>query len=137
MKNDECRIKGCHNASAKNRTICHKCRSRKYKKDHPWRYYYNSHKQSAKRRHIPWRINFKEFKSIWRRSGHWEDKLAGEGWSMNRIDVNKGYTKNNIEIIPVTLNVQVFWEHDRWAIDFRWRERWSARNNQPIEDCPF
>lgn len=137
MPNVECRIKSCNNASAKNRTICHKCRSRRYKEKHPFRYYYNAHRQAAKRRHIPWRLSFPEFKRIWKASGHWEDKLAGEEWSMHRKDVNIGYRKGNVAIIPILLNINIFWEHDRWQIDFRWRKRWSSRNNKPIEDCPF
>lgn len=134
---DECRVPTCNNPSARHRTLCHKCRSRKYKRNNPWRYYYNSHKQSARRRKIPWKLTFKQFRKIWRDSGKFEAKVNGEGWSMHRVDVNKGYEVENVEIIPVQLNVEIFWTHDRYQINFKWRERWSQRNNQPIDDCPF
>lgn len=133
----KCRISECSNTAPKGRTICHKCRSRQYKENKPFRYFYNAHKQKARQRCIPWSLTFGEFKQLWEQSGKWEAKLRGEDWSMNRIDVNRGYEIGNIEIIPIILNVQVWFEKDRWRVDFRWRERWSKRNNKPIDECPF
>jgi hypothetical protein len=137
MPRKECRVDDCNNVRPKGRTICHKCRSRQYKEDHPFRYFYNSHKHNAQDRHLKWTITFAQFRQLWLDSGHWKDKLNGEPWSINRININRGYHIDNVEITPVVLNVQLFWEEQRWEVDFRWREAWSKRNNKPIDDCPF
>ena len=137
------KCKDCANKeAAKGRTICYACRSRRYKLKNPFRYFYNSHRQNAKKRCIPWQLTFEEFKHLWLQSGKWNQKryrtsLSDVTYSIHRKNVNEGYHINNVEIIPVTLNVETWWKHDRWQVDFRWRKRWSIRNSKPIEDCPF
>lgn len=133
---------GCGNPPAKNRRECHKCRSRLFKKRNPFRYFYNLHRQKAKQRCIPWKLSFNEFKKIWIESGKWNEKkvsteLTSDGWTMDRKNINKGYEKGNIRIVKIAFNVKVFWEEQRWQVDFRWRKIWSERNNKPIKDCPF
>lgn len=133
---------GCGSAAAKGRRECHKCRSRLFKQRNPYRYFYNLHKQKAKQRCIPWKLSFKEFKRIWQESGVWDEKrfkteITTDTWSMDRKNVNKGYEPNNVRIVKLSVNVEVWWEEQRWKIDFRWRKMWSERNNEPPENCPF
>lgn len=119
------------------RKRCAKCRSRKYKKDHPFAYFFNVHRNNARSRNIKWDLTLEEFREIWEDSGKWEAKLRGENWEMDRKNVNKGYEKGNIKIIEKWLNVYLWYERDRYMIDFRWRERWSEMHNKPIEEAPF
>lgn len=142
LSQQECQSSGCSNRTAKYRRLCPTCRSRKYKREHPFRYFYNSHRQSAKARCIPWNLSFEEFKKIWKQSGHWDEKrfstqMSSQSWSMQRKNVNKGYEYGNVKIIRVILNVQLWHDEEKWHVDFRWREMWSKRNSKPIEDCPF
>lgn len=137
-----CKTKYCTNRPRKYRKYCPTCRSRQYKLNHPFRYFYNVHKQSAKKRNIPWELTFEEFKQIWIESGHWDEKrfnteLSKTTWTFDRIDVNEGYHKDNIRIVSMMLNVEVWWEEQRWQVDFKWRKRWSELHDAPIDDCPF
>ena len=125
------------NRPQKYRKVCESCRSRMYKNKYPYKYYFNQHRSSAKKRLLDWDITLEEFIKLWDDSGKWELKLAGEPWEMDRIDVNIGYTYSNIQIVEKYLNVELFYSRDRWNIDFRWRKRWSERNGKPIEECPF
>jgi|AntRauTorckE6833_2_1112554.scaffolds.fasta_scaffold01252_3 peroxiredoxin len=137
-----CKTKYCTNQAVKHRKLCAKCRSRKYKREHPFKYFYNVHRQNAKKRNIPWELTFEEFKEIWEESGKWNEKrfnteLSKTTWTLDRKNVNKGYTKNNVRVVSMMLNVEVWWEEDRWQIDFNWRKRWSEIHHKPIDDCPF
>lgn len=134
----DCKTPYCGNKAAKHRTVCHKCKSQKFKESKPFRYFYNLHKQKAKQRCVPWKLSFQQYKKVWLESGKWDEKLAGVGdWSMDRIDINRGYEIENVRIIPISLNVKVWHDTQRWRVDFRWRKMWSERNGKSIEDCPF
>lgn len=132
-----CKNNDCDNFAAENRRICNTCKSHKFKQRYPFKYFYNNYKQNAKKRNIPWDLSFDEFKQIWQESGKWEEKLNGENWSFQRKRINEGYHYDNIEVIPIYLNVDLFWTKERWEIDFRWRERWSKLHDRPVEECPF
>lgn len=137
MKFGKCETKYCTNTRAKDRVLCHKCRNKKYRKANPFRYRYHNLKNSARKRHIPFNLTFKEFVQLWKDSGKWEQLLAGEPWTVDRIDVNLGYEPGNVRIVDIYLNVQVWHDSQKWQIDFRWRKRWSDKHGRPVEDCPF
>lgn len=146
-ENRTCDTKYCRNdaveyAPGKYRAYCAKCRSRRYKKNSPFRYFYNQAKQNARNRCIPWRLSFKEWKRIWLESGHWEDKLKqadndGITWTLDREDVNKGYEPGNVQVIEKWRNVHKWIQEDRFNIEVAWRRRWAKRNGKLIDECPF
>jgi len=137
MSRKICSTPGCSKRAVMHKTKCAACRSALYKEHHPFRYYFNLHKQKAKQRKIPWELTIDQFREIWINSGKWEAKLAGGDWQMDRKDVNKGYVKGNIQIIKKQLNIEKFWQEDRFHIDFAWVAMWSERNELPVEECPF
>lgn len=110
----KCRTKYCRNESLKKRRICAKCKSRRYKKQHPMRYFYNASRNNARRRGHEFDMTFEEYKQLWKDHG----KKPGNGWHIDRIDVRKGYTYDNCQILSGFLNVMKWFEEDRFMIDF-------------------
>lgn len=140
---NNCTTAYCRNRAAYGKGgLCHKCYQRRWKKNNPFKYYFNIARQNAKRRCIPFNLTFEQWKAIWLESGHWEDKMEAESinentWTMDRVDPNKGYEPGNVEIIELWRNVYKWMEHGKFHLTVIWRKRWAERNNKPIEECPF
>ena len=101
----KCSIKFCRNERAPRRTICHKCHSRQYKKNHPEAYYFNLLKQNAKRRGKEFLLSFKDFKKFSSDTGYIERKgKNGFNLSIDRIEAKKGYSIDNIQVLTLSEN---------------------------------
>lgn len=138
-----CKTKYCRNDAAPRKGgLCHKCYQKKWKKNNPFKYYFNVAKQNAKNRGIPWKLSFEQWKRIWVESGHWEDKLKQASndditWTLDRQDVNRGYVPGNVQVMEKWRNVHKWIKEDRFNIEVAWRKRWAKRNGKSIDSCPF
>jgi hypothetical protein len=66
---------------------------------------YYEHKQNAKRRNIPFLLTYNEWISIWKQSGHWEERGLGKGkYVMCRYNDIGPYSINNVYIDLMEVN---------------------------------
>jgi hypothetical protein len=72
------------------------------------RYYYNSHKQTAKQRCIPWEFTFETWWKVWEESGKWEGRGCKKGeYGMNRHNDVGPYSPTNVSIGEAGQNARV------------------------------
>ena len=100
------------------------------------KYYYNSHKQNAKRRGIPFNLSYQEWRLFWNRHPkQWIEKISDQvNWEIDRLDINRGYELNNIQLLEKYKNVQKWYEEDQFKITAKWHPK--APCNQTTE-APF
>jgi hypothetical protein len=68
-------------------------------------YYYNQHKQSAKRRGIAWEFTYETWWKVWEDSGKWEQRGCKAGqYCMRRKDDVGPYSPDNVFIGSVVDN---------------------------------
>jgi hypothetical protein len=101
----KCITYGCNNEAPKGRKICWKCKSRKVKIDNPYFYYYNLLRSNSKYRGKQFDLTLDEFKEFCNKTGYLKlkGKLSND-YSIDRIDVNKGYSVDNIRLVTVSQN---------------------------------
>ena len=58
----KCQTEDCFNESGKQRKLCYKCKTRKYREKYPLKYIYDTVKANAKRRRKEFTLTFDEFK---------------------------------------------------------------------------
>ena len=100
-------------------TICSTCRSRKLKRENPLYYHFNALKQNAKRRKKEFKLTFDEWCLFWLvRHVQWNQRLEGiVGWEVDRIDNNKPYQFDNIQLLTKVRNVRKYYDQDRYTVD--------------------
>jgi len=105
-----CETRYCRNVKARKSDgyllkHCWKCRSRMLKERHPATYVYNALRGRAKQRRVPWKITLPEFKEWCKKTGYIEKRGHGKGLAtIDRINANKGYTLDNIQILEFMEN---------------------------------
>lgn len=109
---------------------CYVCEYNSRKAKDIYRWSYDTHKKNAKRRGIPWRLSFKNFKAFAIKT----ELLLGSGrtkesLSIDRKDQTKGYTKNNIQVMTVSDNVKKYieWKQGE-GLKFRRKEETIYEN---------
>jgi hypothetical protein len=105
-----CICQFCNNKSAKNRKICHKHISDKFKEDNPVKYVFKVTKNNAKRRGISFNITFEEF-SAWCEE---YDYIKLKGIYKNSMTIDRkrndvGYTYENMQPMTNSNNVRKMW----------------------------
>lgn len=140
-KNPElCKTKYCRNKRAKQRRVCHKCRSRKYrsKPKNEMVFTYHCLKQSAKNRGIEFKLTKEEFKSFCEKTNYIELKgRSKNSMSVDRINPKKGYEIDNIQMITVSENVK------KMHLDKVKFASWESKNEIfddfmiNVDDLPF
>jgi hypothetical protein len=86
--------------------------SKKYREKYPLKYAYQNLKDNAKRRGKDFNLTFKEFKEFATKVEYIKKKgIKGECFHIDRIDENKGYTKDNIQLLTNSQNVRKFLRH--------------------------
>ena len=116
----KCATKYCRNKTVKGRTICEKCKSIKYKQNHPENYFFNVLRNNARRRGKEFLLTLSEFKSFCEQTAYMELKgQKADSLSIDRIDSSRGYHIDNIQAITLSKN--------------------SAKNNteRKFKDVPF
>lgn len=98
------------------------------------RYRYRTHRWTAHHRGIPFELTYKQWLSVWKNSGHFNDR----GYVMARFGDEGGYSLDNVKIITRGENVseaQVkICGEDRHNSKFTWalvrtiRRRYKPRN---------
>lgn len=74
---------------------------------HPIRYAYEAIKDSAKKRSIPFKISFDDFKDWCNETGYADEKGKQRlKHHCDRIDASKGYEKGNLQILNERENIQ-------------------------------
>ncbi|MEP2447374.1 MAG: hypothetical protein ABJI69_09110 [Balneola sp.] len=133
-----CEAPYCQRIPQGNRKHCARCRKRLQRQNHPFRYFFNQHKQKAKQRGIDWLLTFEEFRQLWLAEPEkWLSKLSGatSHWEIDRVNNNLPYHITNVQIITKTKNVQKYYEHDRFMMDVTWTDKIQPKPN--YEEAPF
>lgn len=65
---------------------------------------FNSQRNNARFRGIPWELSLWEWWSIWQASGHWEERGRGQGYVMCRTGDRGAYAVGNVFIAPARHN---------------------------------
>lgn len=128
----------CRNKARKGRSICHKCKSRRYKRDNPFGYYYNSLRNNARARGIEFNLTREEFEAFWRRHPEeWEAKKRDDvsRWEIDRKDNRKGYEAGNLQLLTKRKNVIKYHEHDKFMMQDDWFE--THKPEPENSEAPF
>ncbi len=130
----KCNTPYCRNKTRRNRPICPKCRSRKYKDEHPFKYHYNALRNNARRRGHEFDLSFEDYKAKWMEHPEkWATKLVPGNechWEMDRKDPRLGYTKNNVQIIEKRMNVLKYHHYDKFILEIDWQETHKPAENE-------
>jgi hypothetical protein len=99
----KCETKYCRNTT--DRKYCSTCRSQQSRQRNPIRYAYNNLKANAKRRGKEFTLTLSEFTYFCIQY----DYIQGKGktktsFSIDRMENDKGYTKDNIRILTLSDN---------------------------------
>ena len=97
----KCKHPYCRNEAAPKRRECHKCRARGFRKRNPALASYHGLKSGAKRREIPFALTFGQFLKFARKTAYFAGKgRSWEGFTIDRINSDKGYIIGNLRVIP-------------------------------------
>lgn len=99
----------CINTPRKTGFFCNSCYTKKYRKNNPVKASFYNLKNNAKRRGKKFNLTFEEFKEFAVRV----DLISNSGrkkhsYHIDRIDEEKGYTKDNIQLLQNTYNVKKY-----------------------------
>ena len=122
-----CCAYGCTNQPvARKGGLCHCHYKRKRRVLDPVAVRYNQFKAKAKARGKAFTITLEEFRAFCNKTGYIVTKgMRGMAATVDRIDVTKGYTLDNIQILTLSANVKKWHQEDKHQL-------------QPdYADCPF
>ena len=114
----KCETKHCTNTAAYGK-LCGKCKSAKYRKEHPVKAAYSILKENAKRRKKEFDLTFEQFEAFAIRTGYMKKKgIFSESFHIDRINEAGGYTIDNLQVLTNAQNVRKYlkysWdEHNR------------------------
>jgi hypothetical protein len=117
---------------------CFKCASRRYRKKNPLRASYVTLKYNAKRRGKSFGLTFEQYKAfavkakLMTSSGR-----DAESYAIDRIDSNKGYTIDNLQILTNKQNGEKAYLERIYKYIEGTGLRLYTRPNDLMEDCPF
>lgn len=137
MRLNKCETKYCRNDRAKGRRKCHKCRTREYKERHPVKYAFHVLKKNAKRRGKEFSLTFEQFSEfchetkLLTKRGIW-----AESWTIDRIDEDRGYHIDNIQILTNSENVRKRREYDYLSKTVR-VVKYQDPGSNDLDDLPF
>ena len=100
-----CKTRWCRGNARSHSPFCGKCFWRRLKEVNPLKYSFWKLKHRARERGHSFLLTFDEYKEFSIQSGYaeWKGKTA-ESLSINRIDPEKGYQKDNIEAVTLSYN---------------------------------
>lgn len=100
----------CKNKARAGHRFCHKCAHRYQKETNPLVYWYKSLKQNARRRGKEFSLTKEDFRFFCTSTGYLELKgKEGNKFSIDRIDPEKGYSLDNIQMITLSQNTSKHW----------------------------
>lgn len=136
-----CQTKYCKNKTRGVRKLCSSCSFRKWKEKNPEKYCYNNLKQNSKRRKKSFTLTFDQFLQFCKKT----DYLVGKGkkkesYSIDRIDPNKGYDLDNIQVLTLSSNSR----KGTKSLSYDWQTKYATVIDHSIrpkfdddEDLPF
>lgn len=100
-----CKTKYCRNKARPKRKMCNTCDKKQWRAKYPMKACFQTLRQNARRRGKIFKLTFVQFEKFCYRTNY----LAGKGrkkdsFSIDRIDNSKGYTVDNIQMIPKGIN---------------------------------
>lgn len=100
----KCATDGCYHKIEK-RNYCNTCRKRKYRQSNPIKASYQQLRDNAKRRGKFFDLTLEEFASFCYKTDYIQGKgKTATSYSIDCIENEKGYTKNNIRVLPLGEN---------------------------------
>jgi hypothetical protein len=101
----KCSKKYCRNERAHWSTLCHKCRSVRFKTINAPAYFFNALRGNAKKRNKEFLLTLDQFKQFCNDTGYLEKKgKNGSSLSIDRIDAKGPYSINNIQALTLREN---------------------------------
>ena len=101
----KCQTEGCKNKARTGRKICTTCKSRLHWQKYPLKYWHTTLKYNAKRREKEFTLTLEEFEEFCKQTGYGELKgRTATSLSIDRVDNNLGYSKDNIKAITLSEN---------------------------------
>ena len=90
----------------------HNTRTRAWKAQNPERRAYQAHKDNARRRGVVFILTFKEWMTIWRSSGKWEQRGRYKGqYVMARLRDQGSYAVGNVHVCTTEENLLERWRN--------------------------
>lgn len=136
---DKCETKYCRRRKQKGK-FCFRCANRRYKKKHPFRYFFNKARGNAKQRGHEWHLTFAQYKSVWEdHPKAWKEKIHSNGtrtWTLDRIRNEEPYQQGNIQVIPLVANVLKYHRGDKFVVEKSWHKRYKIPSDV-LEKAPF
>jgi hypothetical protein len=87
--------------------LCSTCRARIWRIGHPVQYAYNNIKNRAQQRGIPFDLTIEQFELFCTNTSYIEYKgRCAEGITIDRIDENRGYCLDNIQVMTLVKNIK-------------------------------
>ncbi len=97
----------CKNKAAPRDKFCYKHRKRYQKLHNPLTYVFGFLKNNAKRRNKSFELTKEEFKQFCEETNYLELRgTSGKSASIDRIDPNKGYSIDNIQVLSLSENAK-------------------------------
>lgn len=130
-----CKTKYCRNNTTSN--YCSTCRSRKSRSSDPLRYSYTTLKNNSKRRGKVFQLTIEEFNKFCIKYNYLRGKgKTSESYSIDCIENDKGYVKDNIRVLPLADNSR----KGTKILHFDWRIKYAVVTTHRIiedDDNPF
>ena len=105
-----CKTDNCRNRVSKKNKLCYKCMSRLWREKNPEKSAYLNLKSNAKRRGKHFDLTFEDFCKFCVKTKYMKKRgITRMSYHVDRIDENKGYTINNIQILTNIENVKKYW----------------------------
>jgi hypothetical protein len=134
----KCETLNCK-GSVKTGKVCSKCKSRKYREQHPIRSAFDNLKMNSKRRGKDFTLTLEEFKEFCNETKYHKKKGRFKySYHIDRKDETLGYTKDNIQILQNHENVKKYliWAYCESQRKMLFHIRVS-KTTPENEDCPF
>lgn len=115
-------LKNCNCCNAYfdyNGSNCYKCRSREWRAKDRVKAVYYVIKTSAKRRNIEFTLTLEYLRQFCKDHGYIENKgRLRDQMTIDRIDNNKGYTNENIQVLQKGMNSSKYHNFDKEQMPF-------------------
>ncbi len=131
-----CSSRYCMNKTT--RTLCGSCASKKSRLADPVRYSYNNLKHRAKERNKEFTLTLDEFRKFCHETLYIQGKGKTVGsYNIDRIDNDKGYTIDNIQVMEKVKNIKKYYlERNPATGEFKAVPE-AESTPVPPEDLPF
>ena len=132
----KCKTPHCRKKATK-AGLCPACISRKWRAENPVRAAWLNLKHNSKRRGKDFDLSFEEFEAFAIRTGYMKKKgRFAESWHIDRIEEEKGYTAQNIQVLTNTKNVR---KYLRYSWNGREMEYYTqvSKPQPALEGVPF